>query len=113
MQTVQAVLPSPAALDEGDALGVDVLGAGKEIAPDSRGGGEVRQSAAEGLDREPAVVLHLLEGLERCIPVDLTGPWRAAIVLADMHVGEDRRDRADGGCRVLFLDVGMKAVIHR
>ena len=43
MQTAQPVLSTPPALDEGDALRVDVLGAGEQVAPDPRGRGEVRQ----------------------------------------------------------------------
>src|SRR5690606_31566511 len=97
-----------------ESLGVDFLRAGEEIAPDAGGGGQFGYGAAEGLDRQPAVVAKFLENADRLADLRMAAPWRAAVILRDVDVGEIARSVqcAQRGNRVLFLDMRVEGVVE-
>ena len=103
----------PHLLHELVAVGIDLLRTREEIAPHLGRRRQRWQRPAERLDHEPAVVLDLFQRGERLVPADHAGAGGAAIVLADVDVGEVARHRLDASAWRLLLDVCMKAVVHR
>jgi len=69
------------------------------------------QGAAEGFDREPAVVPDVGQRIEGGIPRHLASAGRAAIVLRDVDVGDRRCMGANGSGRILLFDVRVKRVV--
>src|SRR5439155_3738588 len=107
-----APLLSPFFFDEAQSLGIDLLRAGEEVAPNARRGRQRGEGPAERFNDQPAVVLHFFEGLESFIPVDHARAGSAAIVLADVDVDKVAGKVFDRGSRPLLLDVGVEGVVH-
>src|SRR6202034_54430 len=82
----------------------------EQLAPDPRGGGQVRQEVAERLDGQPAVIADIPQRRERAVPCDTARSWHAAVVLRDVHVRDPRASPADRGGRILLLDVRVEGV---
>ena len=104
---------SQAGFDEGVAVGVDFLFAGKESAPDAGGGGEIGKGSAEGFDGEIAIIPTGFGDGDGFAGGAMVFAWGAAVVGRNVDVADDVEivlQRREG---VLFLDVGVEGVIHR
>jgi len=82
----------------------------EQLAPDLRGGGQVRQEVAERLDRQPAVIADVAQRRERAVPGNAARSRYAAVVLRDVHVRDPRAGPADRGGRILLFDVRVEGV---
>ena len=72
----------------------------------------IGQRATEGFDGQPAVVVMRLQSRKGLRPAHKPVSRRAAMVLRDVHVRENRGQNADGGVDVSFFDIGMESVVH-
>ena len=99
-------------LHEGQRLGGQLILRRKHRAPDLGGRHNVGQRQTKRLHHHPAVVFHGLQGVERLIPVHMTGTGNAAVVFRDVHKHRPRGGRMDRRREILLLDVGMKGVVH-
>ena len=105
-------LSVPAIANDAVTLAIDLRRRREEIAPNARRRRQRRQGAPKGLDRQPAVIAGAFQCPERRGKIDMSPPGRAAIVLGNVHVRKmttDCPDRLDG---VLFLDIGVKGIVH-
>ena len=73
--------------------------------------GELGIDAAEGLDRQPAVVPDLLQCLEGLVPSDLSAPGRATVAFTDMDVVDAIATGADCCADVVLLEVRVVGIV--
>ena len=110
----KAFLLSDLLLNEGDSLPAQFLGVAEDGSPDAGGGSQVRKELTERFDREPTVILDVLEAAEIVIPGNAaTGAGNAAIVFRDMDVDAIGSEQIDRFAHVGFFDVAVKRVDHR
>ena len=103
-------------MDSVGEVGITAFGdvpIGGEFAPHVDGVGECRIGATEGFDRKPAFVTNFMTRPNCFGEIDMAGTWGAAVVFAQMHVLEERRDMFDSRRVGLLLHIGMVGIIHR
>jgi hypothetical protein len=102
----------PHALHECQSILIDLFRIWEKVAPDPGGRGQRWKRSAKSFDHEPAVVFDFVQILEDFVPGHLTGSRRTAIILADVHMSQHRSNLLDSAALTLFLDMGVKGVIH-
>src|SRR2546422_7595934 len=79
--------------DEGEPSLRQLVGRGREVAPDGGGSGKLALGLRERFDGQPAVVTDVLERLEYSAPVAVACAGNSAVVFGNVDVAELFRDR--------------------
>src|SRR5438309_2143338 len=75
----------PSRLHELQRVGGEGEFVGEHSPPDFGGSGEGWKGEAEGFDHQPAVIVDLVQGRERFVPVDASLAGGGAVIFADVN----------------------------
>src|SRR2546428_11500767 len=96
--------------DEGEPSLRQLVGRGREVAPDGGGSGKLALGLRERFDGQPAVVTDVFERLEYSAPVAVACAGNSAVVFGNVDVAEPFRDRTQRFGGGLLFHVRVKRV---
>src|SRR2546422_215920 len=96
--------------DEGEPALRQLVGGGREVAPDGGRSGKLALGLRKRFDGQPAVVTNVLERLEYSTPVAVACAGNSAVVFGNVDVAELFRDRTQRRGGALLFNVRVEGV---